>query len=948
MKVSDISINHMHEPVGYDFGGSVRIEFAAALDIEGERPNVLKRAVITIDAVDQAVYDSQWQDYNGNVFDVSMELMPRTRYVVTILLKDGENETAGTTFFETGKMGESFIGEWIGNSNKDLSNTLLRKRFEVTGNVVSARLYATGLGLYEAYLDGKKIGDEYLAPGITAYDKLVQVQTYDVTDMLRADGGRVEARELLLSLADGWYKGNFGFDGGRDEIYGDRQMAIAELHLRYDDGSEQVIATDSSWQTTGGKVTKSAIYYGEDYDDTIQIEGWQPAVTIDHGTDTLADRLSLPLSIDEYLTVKEIITTPAGETVLDFGQNQAGWPEFFNREPEGVAIMLQVGEILQDGNFYRDNLREARAAFNYVSGGEERWVRPHFTYYGYRYVKVTGNTKPLRAEDFRAAVMFSKMDVTGGIETDNPKVNRLLSNILWSQKSNFFDVPTDCPQRDERLGWSGDADVFCSTALLNMDAYAFYKKYAKDMQIEQNQHDGMLPMFAPAMGSDDGGAAVWGDAATIVPWNTYQAYGDPAILRQNYPAMKSWVDWVGKATKTENLWTGCFQFGDWLSLDGENPAMPTGRTDEDFIASVYYYRSSSIVACTAELLGLYEDAEHYAAQAKAIKEAIAREFITANGRLSIDTQTAYALALYFDLVPEGQKQRVLNDLVVRLGKDDNHLKTGFVGTPLICQVLSDNGQHRLATKIFLNEDFPGWLYAVDLGATTVWERWNSVLADGSMNPAGMNSLNHYSIGAIMEWAYRHVLGIASHEQGYRKVVLAPDFDYRLKHVSGHYRSAYGDLRVEYRLESDAHHTIVMTVQVPFGQEVSVKLPRSRHAEIVVNGETCEKSLVLTNGIYRISYRPDKDYIEYYDLGMPVSAIMSDNQLLKQLEPINGVFGFLQQDGNLDNFGSLSLVTMNTMFPFVNISPEEFDEIKAVMEKTPLESERRFLGERSTF
>ncbi|WEV66236.1 alpha-L-rhamnosidase [Bifidobacterium sp. ESL0764] len=942
MEVSDISINHMREPIGYDFAGPIRIEFAARLDGEGEHTDVLKRAVIS---ESETVYDSRWQQYDGNVFDVALDLSPRTRYTVTVMLKDGENEIEGTTFFETGKMDEPFAGSWIGNPDKDLQNTLLRRCFKADRHVVSARLYVTGLGLYEAYLDGEKIGDEYLAPGTTAYDKLVQVQTYDMDNMFAKNEFLGQDHELVLSLADGWYKGNFGFDGGRDAIYGDRQMAIAELRLRYEDGSEEVIASDTDWETTSGRVTKSAIYYGEDYDDTIAIGDWQPAVKVEHGTDMLSDRLSPPIAIDEYLPVKEVITTPAGETVLDFGQNQAGWPEFFNREPKGTTVTLQVGEILQNGNFYRDNLREARAAFQYTSDGEEKWVRPHFTYYGYRYVKVTGNTKPVKAEDFRAAVMFSKMDVTGGIETDRPKVNRLLSNILWSQKSNFFDVPTDCPQRDERLGWSGDADVFSATAVLNMDAYAFYKKYAKDMGIEQAQHDGMLTMYAPAMGVDDGGAAVWGDAATIVPWNVFEAYGDPAILRQNYRAMKSWVDWIGKATKTKNLWTGCFQFGDWLSMDGENPAMPTGRTDEDFIASVYYFYSSSIVARSAKLLGHDEDAEHYASQAKAIKAAIAKEYITANGRLAIDTQTAYALALYFDLVPEDQKQRVLADLVTRLDKDNNHLKTGFVGTPLICQVLSDNGQHKLATQIFLNEDFPSWLYEVNLGATTVWERWNSVLADGSMNPAGMNSLNHYSIGAIMEWVYRYMLGIAGHEHGYRTVTLAPQFDYRLKHVRGHYRSSYGDLRVEYQLESDARHTVTLDVEVPFGQSVTVKLPRSRNAEINVNGQVVSQPLVLTNGTYHIAYRPDEDYIEHYNLDMPAAALMADKELLGQLEPINGVFGFLQQDGNLNNFGSLSLVKMNTMFPFVNISTQDFGKIKAIMDKTPLESERRFLDER---
>ena len=937
IEISQISINHMTSPLGFDLDNHLHIEFS----VNSSKPmtETKKRVIIKTDEV---VYDSDWQNYDNNFFDFAIELEPRTHYTVSVSVQNAGDEITKDSFFETGKITETFSANWIGNSNKDLQNTLLRKEFALDKEITSARLYMTGLGVYEVYFNNEKIGDELLAPGVTAYDQVTQVQTYDVTSFLQ----KTQKHELLISLGDGWYKGNFGFDGGQENIYGDRQMAIAELHLNFADGTEEVINTDDSWQTTSGKVTKSAIYYGEDLDDTLEITGWEPAVIIDHSKEILHDRLSLPLKVEEYLPVKEIIQTPAGETVLDFGQNHAGWPELFNHEPAGQTIELQVGEILQNGNFYRDNLREARAAFKYTSGGKEKWVRPHFTYYGYRYAKVTGNTKPLKKEDFRSAVIYSDMKTTGGITTDNAKVNRLLQNVIWGQKSNFFDVPTDCPQRDERLGWTGDADVFSATAVLNMDTYAFFKKYARDMQIEQNAHDGMLTMYAPAMGNGSGGAAIWGDAATIIPWTVYQAYNDPAILRQNYSSMKAWVEWIGKNTSTKNLWTGCFQFGDWLSLDGENPAMPTGKTDENFIASVYYYYSTSIVAETAQILGFSDDAAKYSKQAKAIKKAISNEYITATGRLSIDTQTAYALALAFDLVPDEQKQRVVKDLVTRLGKDNNHLKTGFVGTPIVCRVLSENGEHKLATQIFLNEDFPSWLYAVNLGATTIWERWNSVMPDGSMNPEGMNSLNHYSIGAIMQWVYQQVLGISSQTNGYQEVTLAPQFDYRLKHVQGHYESSYGDLQIEYQLETDERHTIKLNLNIPFGQQVTVKLPRAT-GEVQLNGEATGLPLKLTGGQYSISYVPSSSYIEYYNIDMPAKNLMADSELVEKLSPLNGVFGFLQDQNNLDTFGGSSLIEMNTMLPFVNISDEDFANIKAVLAETPLASERKFLNEGRT-
>ena len=929
MKISEIYVNHMHHPVGFELK-DLRIEFS----IESESFRKIQKCLI-ISANGSEVLNTGFSEYEDNFFTPELELNPRTRYDVEVRVKDEEEETSARTFFETGKMDEPFLASWIGNEDKDIQNTVFEKNFELDGNVREARLYATGLGLYEACLDGEKVGDEYLAPGCTNYRKWVQVQTYDVTEMLTSGS----KHSLTFSLGDGWYKGNMGFDGGKSEIYGNRQAMIAELHVKFEDGTETVICSDDSWKTTSGKITRSSIYYGEDLDATIELKNWKKAEILDLPRDVLCDRLSMPIRIDERLDVVKVISTPAGETVLDFGQNQAGWLEFYNREPKGTVIKFEMGEILQNGNFYRENLRDARAAFQYTSDGNEGWVRPHFTYYGYRYVRVTGNTLDINPDDFKAAVMFSSMDKTGSLETDNKKVNRLFQNVQWGQKSNFFDVPTDCPQRDERLGWTGDADVFSNTAALNMNVFEFFKKYARDMAVEQQGHGGMLTMYAPSMGVDDGGAAVWGDAATIVPWNMYQAYGDPAILRQNYEAMKSWVDWITQNTRTENLWTGCFQFGDWIALDGENPALPTGKTDEDFIASVYYCYSAGIVSKAATILGHDEDAAFYAEKSAAIRKAIQNEYITANGRLAIDTQTGYALALYFNLVPESQQQRILNDLTARLGKDDDHLKTGFVGTPFICQVLSRFGNHSLAAKIFMNEDFPSWLYAVNMGATTVWERWNSVLEDGSMNPDGMNSLNHYSIGAIMEWGYRYLLGIRDHTPGYQKVIFSPNFDYHLKKVSGHYDSSYGRLNASYEIETDDMHTIKMTIDVPFGQTVTVTLPRAEKNPVSVNGLEKSGSFDLTCGHYEISYIPDQDFVERYTPKTPVSDIMKDSLLVESISRESDVLNFFKNPENLANLGKMSLNKLNEILPFINIEPDTLERINGILSSTPLLSER---------
>lgn len=932
MKITAITINHMTEPIGFQLS-SLHINFKIESD---SSENIKKQLIIKHD--NNTDYQSEFITYDNNTFEPSISLSPRTRYDVIVNIKRESGEIiSASTFFETGKMTEAFEAQWITNADKDIQNTLFHKNVNISKKVAKARLYMTALGVYETFIDGQKVGNEFLAPGVDDYTQWIQVQTYDVTENLQKG-----EHDLLISTADGWFKGPYGFIEGMKCIYGDQHRAIAEYHIDYEDGSHEIITTDQSWQTTAGNVTKSSIYYGEDRDDTLEIKDWQPVVISEADKSILSDRLSLPLIVKETLDVKEVIQTPAGETVLDFGQNHAGLFRFYNRTPKGTKIHIQVGEILQEGNFYRENLRTARAAFDYISDGVEKWVQPSFTYYGYRYMKVEG-IENLNPDDFKADVIYSDMERTGNITTQNSKVNRLFKNVIWGQKSNFVDSPTDCPQRDERLGWTGDANVFSNTALLNMNAYAFYRKFLKDVAIEQKLNDGRAPMYAPAFGNDDGGGAIWGDATTFVPWNAYQATGDASILTEHYDSMRDWVDWITRNTSTPNLWTNCFQFGDWLALDGENPAMPTGKTDEDFIASIYYYYSAYIVSETAKLMGNSADALKYAELSQAIKTAIHDEYISKNGRLTIDTQTAYALALQFNLIPEEQTNRVVGDLVNRLGKDDNHLKTGFVGTPYANQMLSKYGHHKLATTIFLHEDYPSWLYAVNLGATTIWERWNSVMPDGSMNPEGMNSLNHYSIGAIMEWAYKYVLGIRNPQKGYQEFDLAPEFDARLNKVNGYFDSPYGKIAVAYEIESDDNHTINMTITVPFGSTAHLTLPRSENRKILVNNEErLGGQFDLTAGTYAISYQPNKDYIERYCANTSAAEIMADSYLVEKIDQIDPILDFFRKDPDAvkGGLGKLSLAKLNEILPFITISQENLAKIAELLEATPVKAQRK--------
>lgn len=919
MKINSIQINHMEKPIGFNLS-NLRIEFGLT-DVNSR--DIDKQLQIISEKDGKLIFDSGKQKYINNYFQPKIDLKPRTRYLVNITVTDHKNTETKKTYFETGKMDEKWSAKWISNPNHDIQNTLFRKNFTLKDDILSARLYISALGLYECYLNNQKVGDEFLTPGFTAYDKFIQTQTYDVSNMFKKG-----ENELIISTADGWYKGNFGYDGGKDNIYGNTQMAIAELYITFKNGETQLIKTDNSWETTSGQVTKSAIYYGEDWDSTKKIDNWQKVEVLPKDTLTLKDRLSLPIIDHENLKPIKLIN----DNIIDFGQNHAGWIEFFNREPRGTKITFLFGEVLQNNDLFRKNLRHARAAFTYISDGKEGWVRPHFTYFGFRYVKILGNTNQINLNDYQSPVLFSNIKTTGEIKTDNKLVNKLFKNILWSQKSNFFDVPTDCPQRDERLGWTGDASIFSKTATLNMDVYEFFKKFAYDMKLEQDSNHGMMTMYAPAIGDNAGGSAVWGDAATFIPWNTYQTYGDPAILYQNYTAMKNWVNWVSSKTTTKNLWTGCFQFGDWIALDGEVPGMPFGKTDVDYIASIYYYASTKIVMETAKLLGLKDDEKFYSQQSQDILNAIRKEYFTSTGRLAIDTQTAYALALQYNIIPENQRKKIVQALVDRLHKDNDHLKTGFVGTPFILRALSENGRHDLAMKIFFNEDYPSWLYAVKMGATTVWERWNSILEDGTMNPQGMNSLNHYSIGAIMTWAYLYLLGLRHHKAGYQEIDFKPMFNYRIKNLDGHLDTSYGRFNVKYQLECDEKHTIKIELQIPFGTKVNVILPKTD--VFTINRKEYPNGTQLLSGTYQLRYIPKEDYLKHLSLDTPVIEIMNNKKLVQEINKVSNALKPFEQDpkGLERPYAKMGLEKINAMIPPITIGSEDLQKIEQILKK----------------
>ena len=807
---------------------------------------------------------------------IECELKPRTDYHLCITVWGNRGDQAeGEMDFCTGKMGEPWQAEWIGTRSEDHFHPVFEKRFSARKNEIrDAKLYVCGLGLFEAYVNGRKAGKEYLVPYYNNYKYEQQIMTYDVTELLS------EENTLEVFLGNGWYKGRFAMN--QKEIYGDRFALTAELHIRYADGSEQVILTDETWEYLGSDIQESDIYDGETINRLLWKEGTdnpiRKAQILTMSKEGLTDRYSLPVLVKERIPVKEVIHTPAGETVLDMGQNFAGWMEFRSSLPRGTKIVLDFGEVLQEGNFYNANYRTAKSRFVYVSDGREELARPHFTYFGFRYVRVSGWEGELKPEDFTGCVLYSDLERTGYFTCDNEKVNRLYENTLWGMKSNFIDMPTDCPQRDERLGWTGDAQVFAATASLHMDTRAFFEKFLRDLRHYQKEMKGGIPVCIPE--ADSGGthmtSAVWSDIATILPMRLYQVFGDIEILRKWYPMMKEWVDSVTAECRQQGedhyLWDFGFQFGDWLALDGPDEQSCQGGTEEYFISSIYYYQSTKLTCEAARILSedpgisdgereeYKQQSQIYRKQMQHIYDAVLEEYFTPAGRLALDTQTAYVIALKYGVYRK--KEKLLEQFRKRLKKDDFKLRSGFVGAPLLCQTLRENGMEDLAWQFLLNEEYPGWLYCVNLGATTIWERWNSIQPDGRISENGMNSLNHYSYGSVAQFLYEDVSGIRCAEPGYRKVCFAPCINAGMRHVRASYDSPCGEYVSEWKIREDG--TVWIHCEVPFGGSAALILPR-------YDGEQIE----MKAGTFEMSYTPSRSYLVRFTEETKIGEILDD-------------------------------------------------------------------------
>ena len=739
---------------------------------------------------------------------------------------------------------------------KEDANVFVLERKFTLRSAKKVTLRATALGVYFAEVNGVRVGDAYLAPGWTSYQKMVQVQEYDVTSLVR-EGENV----LALTVNEGWYCGPLIWKRLRN-VFGDRPAVCADLIA---DG-KVILSTDENWTARESYIRESGIYDGETVDFTAECKSLTP-VAVPFDKKALIPQICEFVRTTERLPVQEVIRTPKGDLVYDFGQNLAGVVEVKTPADFDGTLVLRHAELLVDGNFYTENLRTAKATDTFTCKGVHT-LSAEFTFHGFRYLCIEGAELP--KECFTALVRHTDMKRTGYIRTDNARFQRLYENVVWGQRGNFVDIPTDCPQRDERLGWTGDFNAFCRTATYNYDIRLFTKKWLADLRNDQKA-DGEIPFFAPDATGEHGTDAMWCDAITMIPWTMYEMYGDISFLRDNFGAMKKFL--AARDHNTEKgLMAKGHEFGDWLALDREflTSDSPFGRTDEYYISNVFYVVSAKIVADTAAILG-DKDAEKYRRKYERLLAKVRREYVTPNGRLAFDTITAQTLALHFGIIPEKFRAKLAARLDQNVRAHGCRMITGFIGTPYLLFALADNGYWETARHCLLNNGYPGWLYEVDMGATTIWERWNSLLPDGTPNPDGMNSYNHYAYGSVMEFVYRRIAGIEAKEAGFAKIKVAPHPVKGLPKLYAEYDSVRGKIVSEY---SQKNGKIEYNVKIPEGVEAKIILPN-------------EKPVLVKGGEYTFERDSEELYCEPYT---PESTVLEVFENPKAVQAFNEVFG----------------------------------------------------------
>lgn len=850
LTVKRLHIDYETDPVGLDAAPQFGWELA------GNARGIVQTAYRLLIARDAGFADVAYDSglvksrRSAQVRAEGLQLASSTRYFVRVQAESETEQSAWsptatfvTALMTTQEWCAPFVSAETDDSYQTCSKgTLVRGIVNVKKPLKAAFAHTTALGLYNFFLGGRQVGDDEMAPGWTSYNKHLLYQTTDVTAYLQP-GENVAA----AMLGAGWYKGIMGLTKARNN-YGNQAAFAMQLVLHYTDGTQETVTTDAQWQGADSPVVFSEIYDGEMYDASLEIPGWaqdvHPAgewrgvVTVAQDTSVLCAQPAAHVRCMDTLPAQTVFQTPGGDTVVDFGQNMAGRIAVTATGRQGDVIELRCFEVLDaQGNVYLDNLREAKTTMTYKFARAETitW-HPRFTYMGFRYALVVRYPGTPLAEHFTASTLHSDMARTGSLHTSNELLNKLHHNILWGLKGNFLDVPTDCPQRDERLGWTGDAQIFCRTACYLMNAYTFYRKWLVDVAADQTAEGGVAHVvpnielgrtddnWLLSQGPDS--AAAWADVAVIAPWTLYLMYGDKEILARQYDSMKAWVDFM-RAHANDYIWNYKLQFGDWVALDAE-PGSYFGATPNDITCTAYFAYSTQLFAKAARALGKADVADEYDALHAQIADKFKHTFFDANGDMTAQTQTAHIVALYFNLVPEHLRAQTVQGLKRLLDKENGHLVTGFVGTPYFCHALSQNGCVKEAYDLLLKDDFPSWLYQVKMGATTVWEHWDGMRPDGSMWSADMNSFNHYAYGAIGEWMYRVMAGIETQDDeqgaGFAHSVLYPRIGGGLQFVEGEYHSVYGRVATRWDAEGDV---VTLRVSIPANTTASVRLDNAR-------------------------------------------------------------------------------------------------------------------------
>lgn len=851
----DLTCEYKKDPIGIDVQ-SPRLSWKIKSSLRDTKQEAYEISITENNISKNAVWKSGKIISGQNILIPysGSPLKPNTVYNWRVRVWDKKGNVSSwsaTATFETGMMSGAWNAKWIEpekifSAKESLPPVYTRKAFKVSKKVIKARYYATARGLYEMYINGSKVSDAVLTPGWTSYNNRLQYQTYDVTTLLKTGDNAVGA-----ILGEGWYRGELAWGGNRN-LYGQKLGLLAELHIWYNDGTKEIINTDGTWKANSdGPIIFSGIYDGEIYDARKEWQGWNASGFNDSdwwGV-SISDKQQQTLVSQEGPLVKRIDTikplrifkTPKGETVLDMGQNMVGWIRLKLNGNKGDVVKLYHAEILdKSGNFYIENLRSAKQQIQYTLKGEGTEIfEPHFTFQGFRFVKVEGIAGEITSDQIAGIVLHSEMKPTSNFETSSKEINQLQHNIIWGHKGNFVDVPTDCPQRDERLGWTGDAQAFVSTAAFNMDIAPFFTKWMKDIAADQFQNGG-VPFVVPDVLRNNETSAGWGDVSVIAPWTIYLMYGDKQVLQQQYASMKKYVEYIRMKSGDSMIWKGGSVFGDWLYYHPgiHDHTTADGHTDRDYISTAFYAYSTSLLSKAAEVLGKKDDAEFYQKLFNKIKGAFIKDYVTSTGRIYSGSQTSYVLALKFNLLPDHLIAAAADYLVQDIRSRGNHLSTGFLGTPYLCQVLTQTGHNDVAYDLLFQRSYPSWLYPVSMGATTIWERWDGMRPDSTFQDVGMNSFNHYAYGAIGDWMYQNAAGIQPdlNEPGYHHFILKPQPGGEFSFVKASHETMYGTILSDWKIDGSK---FTYKISIPANTSAAVFLPGAAGKVVIMNDTIAE-------------------------------------------------------------------------------------------------------------